>query len=313
MLEGKILIIGAAGQIGESLCDALSDKYGNENVIGTDIRPNDHIHNRFEKLDVLDVDHLEREISTNNITQIYHLAAILSAKGEQNPLKTWQFNMQSWFNVLEASRKFSVKKVFYPSSIAVYGDDAIKNPASQEVILHPNTVYGISKVAGENWIKYYRSKYDLDIRSLRFPGIIGYSAPPGGGTTDYAVDIFHQAIQFGKYDCFLKADTMLPMMYMDDAIRAIMELMDAKKEKIANSLAYNIAGCSFTPDDIFLEIKKHLPNFEINYRPDFRQNIADTWPQVIDDVQARTDWGWNPKFDLKNIVKDMLFHLSYKH
>ncbi len=309
--DTRILITGATGQIGTVLSSALRQIYGNQNVLATDIRlSTEPQQGPFEKLDILDSTRLETLIGDYRITQIYHLAAILSAKGEQAPMPTWNINMQGLFNVLEAARKFKLQRLFFPSSIAAFGPDSPKVNTPQKAYRAPLTVYGISKAAGENWLNYYHQRYHLDARSLRYPGIIGYQSLPGGGTTDYAVDIFHQALQKGSYTCFLRPDARLPMMYMDDAIRATIELMQAPAETISVRTSYNLAGISFTPAELAEEIKKHLPEFEIKYEPDFRQTIAESWPRSIDDSAARKDWGWQPEFDLEKITKDMLEHLS---
>ncbi len=309
--DTRILITGAHGQIGTVLSAALRQKYGTQNVLSTDIRPSHKKQNGpFEQLDILDAPRLEALIAEYRITQIYHLAAILSAKGEEMPMQTWNINMQGLFHVLEAGRKAGIERLFFPSSIAAFGPDSPKKNTPQKTWRAPLTVYGISKAAGENWLNYYHHRYGLDVRSLRYPGIIGHQSLPGGGTTDYAIDIFHQAIRHGTYTCFLKADTRLPMMYMDDAIRATLELMEAPAENLSIRTSYNLAGISFTPAELAAEIKKHLPDFDICYAPDFRQQIAESWPQTIDDSAARKDWHWRAAFHLEDIVKDMLRHLT---
>lgn len=310
MTEEKILITGANGQIGSVLTQALIDRYGAEQVWATDIRePSSAQEAHFSLLDVLEKPALEELVNREKISQIYHLAAILSAKGEQQPLRTWDINMKGWFNVLEVGRESQVQRIFFPSSIAVFGSQTPPERTPQRTHLYPETVYGISKVAGEQWGLYYFQRYGLDIRSLRYPGIIGYQSLPGGGTTDYAVDIFHQALQQGRYECFLKEDTYLPMIYMEDAIRATLELMEAPAGKIGVRTSYNLAGMSFSPREIAQAIRQHLPDFAISYQPDFRQRIADSWPHSIDDSKAREDWGWQPEFTLPAMVADMLQHL----
>lgn len=301
-----VLVIGANGQLGSVLVETLQNKFGLENVIASDLHPKKEYKGLFEVIDATNFDAIQKVVQNYKVTQIYHLAAILSAKGEENPLQTWDINMKTFFNVLEVSRLNSIEKVFYPSSIAVFGDEATINDTPNDAFLNPATVYGISKAAGENWAQYYFLRYGLDVRSLRYPGVIGYQSLPGGGTTDYAVDIFHKAVIQEPFNCFLKEDAMLPMIYMEDAIRATIELMDAPKEAIKNRTSYNIAGCSFSPSEIAAEILKIYPNFKINYNPDFRQQIAEKWPNSIDDAQASNDWGWKPKFDLTKMVKVMI-------
>jgi nucleoside-diphosphate-sugar epimerase len=247
------------------------------------------------------------------ITQIYHLAAILSANGEKLPLNTWDINMKSFFNVLEVSRLNQVDKVFFPSSIAVYGNDAPKIKTPQDYVLAPSTVYGISKVAGENWANYYYERYNLDIRSIRYPGVIGYQTLPGGGTTDYAVDIFHKAVKNEEFECFLKATTVLPMIYMDDTIRATIELMESPKENISVRTSYNLSGISFSPEELAKSIQNIYPDFKIFYKPDFRQKIAESWPSSIDDSNARTDWNWKPQFDIDTMTNVMIAELEKKY
>lgn len=309
-MEEKILITGANGQLGSVLTKELQNKFGIDNIIASDLRKKDDSFGLFEVLDVTDAEALNSIILKYKITQIYHLAAILSANGEKNPMNTWGINMQTLFNVLEASIKHTIKKVFYPSSIAVYGEKAPKLNTSEEYVLEPSTVYGISKAAGENWANYYHKRYGLDVRSIRYPGVIGYQSLPGGGTTDYAVEIYHKAINNEPFDCFLEASTMLPMIYMDDVIRATIELMDAPSEKIKTRTSYNLASMSFTPEEIGNAIKKIYPNFKINYKPDFRQEIANSWPKSIDDSNARKDWGWKPKYDLESMTIDMVENLK---
>jgi threonine 3-dehydrogenase len=313
MSKESILVIGANGQIGSVLTGALRKEFGENNVLATDIRSANDQEGQFELLNVMDAKAIADVVSRYNITQIYHLAAILSAKGEQNPLQTWDINMGGLFNVLEVAREKKVGKIFYPSSIAVFGADIPRQMTPQDAVLKPTTVYGMSKTAGELWSQYYHLKYDLDIRSLRYPGVIGWQSDPGGGTTDYAVEIYHYAIKGEGYNCFLSENTVLPMIYMDDAIRATLELMEAPSDEIKVRTSYNLAGMSFSPAEIASSIQALKPGFQVNYAPDFRQQIAESWPESIDDSAARTDWNWKPAFDLKEMTKDMLFHLKDKY
>lgn len=306
---GKILVIGACGQIGSELTHALRERYGNSQVIAGDrLSADSHTGpgQPYVQLNVLDKDLLSQIVANENITQIYHLAAVLSATGEKEPQLAWQINMQGLLNVLAIAVEAGVEKVFWPSSIAVFGPDSPKENCTQQAVTEPTTVYGISKCAGEYWCNYYHQKYGLDVRSLRFPGLISYLAAPGGGTTDYAVDIFHKAVETGEYECYLEADTSLPMMYMSDAIRATMELMDADAKSLTVRTSYNLAGLSFTPAEVAQAIAKRIPEFRISYAPDFRQQIAESWPGSIDDSIASRDWGWKPKFDLEAMVDEML-------
>ncbi|MBU6340719.1 MAG: NAD-dependent epimerase/dehydratase family protein [Bacteroidetes bacterium] len=309
MTTERILIVGAGGQIGSVLTDALRQNYGNDHVIASDMRDLGAQAGPTEVLNALDGNALDHLVQKWKITQIYHLAAILSATGEKDPMWAWNINMSSLFNVLETARNRNIRKVYYPSSIAVFGESADRDLTPQTEVLIPATVYGISKVAGENWAHYYFHRYGLDVRSLRYPGIIGYQSMPGGGTTDYAVDIYHYAVRKEAYTCFLSENTRLPMLYMDDAIRATLELMDAPAEKLTVRTSYNLAGMSFTPAEIAASIQKVLPGFQISYAPDFRQAIADSWPGAIDDSAARADWGWAPRYDLDAMTHDMLSHL----
>jgi nucleoside-diphosphate-sugar epimerase len=309
----KILILGAGGQLGSVLTKKLQEKWGLENVIASDITENRLSEVVFEQLDATNYNALEEIVLKHKITEIYHLVAILSANGEKKPLQSWDINMKSLFNVLEVARIHAIDKVFYPSSIAVFGNDVQKVNTPQSPNLTPSTVYGISKVAGENWANYYHQKYGLDIRSLRYPGVIGYQSLPGGGTTDYAVDIYHKAVKNEPFECFLKTDTKLPMIFMDDAIRATIELMDAPKEAIKTRTSYNLSGMSFTPEEVFNSIKKTYLNFSITFKPDFRQEIASSWPESIDDSAARQDWNWKPKFDLDSMSKIMIEKLKEKY
>ncbi len=312
MIQDKILITGASGQLGTVLTEKLQDKFGIDNVIATDLRLDSKFIGIFETLDATDYDAMKELVLKYNITQIYHLAAILSANGEKYPLNTWDINMKTFFNVLEVSRLYNVKRVFFPSSIAVFGDNIDRIDTAQDSNLTPSTVYGISKVAGENWSKYYFDKYGLDVRSIRYPGVIGYQSLPGGGTTDYAVDIFIKAINNENYECFLNSATTLPMIYMDDVIRATIELMDAPKETISVRTSYNLAGMSFDPAQLTKAIQKIYPDFKVTYNPDFRQKIADSWPMSIDDSCARKDWNWKPKYTIDSMTEDMIRNLKIK-
>lgn len=309
----RILITGASGQIGSELTKALRQKYGEQNVVASDIYRPENVVTPFEIIDILDRERLQEVVKNENITQIWHLAAILSAKGEQMPLKTWDINMQGLFNVLETAKEQNLDRVFFPSSMAVFGESTPKENTPQDTVMAPTTVYGISKQAGENWCQYYHIKYGLDIRSLRYPGIIGHGQKPGGGTTDYAVEIYHSAVKQEDFTCFLNENTMLPMLYMEDAIRGTIELMEASKSQIKVRTSYNLAGVSFTPAEIYAEIKKHFPDFKINYEPDFRQQIADSWTNSIDDSIAYQDWGWQPKYDLEAMTVDMIKHLQQQY
>jgi threonine 3-dehydrogenase len=309
----KILVIGASGQLGSVLSQQLQKKYGVDNVIATDLRFNQDFKGHFEILDATNMEALEKVVKANDIDQIYHLAAILSASGERFPISTWDINMKTFFNVLEASRLNNIQKIFFPSSIAVFGACASRLNTPQSSPLVPSTVYGISKAAGESWCNYYHQKYGLDIRSIRYPGIIGHQSLPGGGTTDYAVEIFHKAVKKESFECFLKKNTKLPMMYMDDAIRASIELMDAPAEKINIRTSYNLSGMSFSPDELSESIQHFYPKFKVTYNPDFRQQIAETWPISIDDSSARKDWGWKPKYDLNSMTETMITHLEKKY
>lgn len=307
----KILITGGEGQLGSVLSEALSQKYGYENVIVSDIVERDDLKNPFEILNVVHYAQIVELIKKHKITKVFHLAAILSANGEKDIIKTRKVNAKGFFNVLNAAGECSVEQVFYPSSIAVFGPDAPKD-TPQNVALNPTTAYGITKVVGEDWAHYFYNRYGLDVRSLRFPGVIGHQSMPGGGTTDYAVTIFHSAIQGERFECFLKKDEYLPMIYMDDAIRAIMELMDADSDTCKIRTSYNLSGLSFSPEEIAAEIKKHIPSFRIEYKPDYRQEIAASWPDAIIDTEARKEWNWLPRYDLENLVKDMIRHLKLK-
>lgn len=311
----RILVIGCAGQIGSELTLELRKIYGDANVIASDIKPASQEimeGGPFEILDVLDPHRLFGTVARNKVTQIYHLAAILSGNAEKKPIASWNINMTSLLNVLELGRELELKKIFWPSSIAVFGPTTPRENTPQFTIMEPNTVYGISKLAGERWLQYYEEKFGLDTRSIRYPGLISNKTEAGGGTTDYAVEIFYDAVKKGCYNCFLNEKTTLPMMYMPDAIKATIELMEADKSKLT-APSYNIAGVSFNPDEISNEIKKHIPDFKISYNPDYRQAIADSWPKSIDDSVAKKDWNHNIKYDLGNMTKDMVETIREKH
>jgi threonine 3-dehydrogenase len=308
----KVLITGANGQIGTVLTQSLRQRYGSDQVVASDIRQPDESAGPFVFLDICDQQALQQIVKEYGITQIYHLAAILSAKGEANPLGTWQLNMDGLFNVLETARICAIDRVFFPSSIAVFGPKTPKTATPQFAYLDPTTVYGISKQAGEQWANYYHVKYGLDIRSVRYPGIIGHQSAAGGGTTDYAVEIFHYALEHQPYTCFLKENTRLPMMYMDDAIRATIELMETPASNITVRTSYNLSGMDFTPAEITRAIQQYFPDFRVDYQPDFRQAIADSWNNSIDDQYARRDWGWQAHFDLETMTSDMIQNLKKK-
>lgn len=313
MQKQRILVIGACGQIGVELTLALRKIYGNNNVVASDLREENpllHGTGPYVSMDVMNKEMLHVQVIRQGITQIYLLAAILSATGEKNPNLAWSLNMQSLLNVLDIAREEKLEKVYWPSSIAVFGPTSPKQQCPQQTIIEPSTVYGISKYAGEFWCNYYHQRYGVDVRSLRYPGLISYKSAPGGGTTDYAVEIFHEALEEKKYTCFLQEDTYLPMMYMPDAIRATIELMEAPVEKIKVRTSYNLSGMSFSPKEIAESIQKHIPEFAITYKPDYRQQIANSWPQSIDDAAARSDWGWTEEFDLEKMTKDMLDNLT---
>lgn len=307
---GKVLVIGSKGQIGTELTNALVAKHGSENVVAADLKTEGETPCAFEQLDVLDNSATEKILRKHDVEEVYLLAALLSATAERKPLLARQLNMESLLFMLEQGREKKIKKLYWPSSIAVFGPLTPKTDTPQFTVNDPNTIYGITKYSGELWCRYYNEKFGVDVRSLRYPGLISYTAPPGGGTTDYAVEIFHEALKNGKYTCFLKEDTALPMMYMEDAIRATLEIMDAPAEQIKIRTSYNLSGFSFTPKEIAAEINKHIPEFEISYAPDFRQAIADSWPASIDDSEARKDWGWKPKYDLAGMTADMIENLK---
>lgn len=306
----KVLVIGALGQLGSELTDALRTLHGEQNVIASDLREPQSYHGLFVPLDVMDKKALEATVEKYEITRIYHLAAILSAKGESNPKLAWDLNMNSLINVLEIARDKDLDRVYWPSSIAVFGPNTPASNTPQHTVMDPNTIYGISKLAGERWCEYYHQKYGVDVRSLRYPGLIGYKAKPGGGTTDYAVDIFYKALEERKYTCFLKKGSYLPMMYMQDAVNATIQLMQADSDQVKIRSSYNISAISFSPEEIADSITKHIPDFEINYEPDFRQDIADSWPNSINDSEARSDWGWNHKYDLSLMTETILQGLN---
>ncbi len=308
----RVLVIGSSGQIGTELVATLREKYGDNNVVASDISMPLTVSSEgpFEKLDILDKERLFEIVKKHQIGQIYLLAALLSATAEKNPLFGWDLNMTGLFNVLNLAKENTSIKVYWPSSIAVFGPSTPRANTPQYTITEPNTVYGISKLAGERWCEYYFEKYGVDVRSLRYPGLIGYKSAPGGGTTDYAVHIFHEALKKGSYECFLSEHCTLPMMYMPDAIKATLGIMEADAEKIKIRSSYNLASISFSPKEISEEIKKHLPQFNITYKPDFRQQIADSWPKSVNDSLARDQWGWQHDFGLSDMVKDMLKNLS---
>ncbi len=313
--EEKILVIGSSGQIGSELVMALRKIYGNNDVFATDIKqPTSEIKKSgpFQILDVLDFNNLLHFVVRYKITQIYNLAAVLSGNAEKIPLQAWDINMKALMNTLEVARQSEAKKLFWPSSIAVFGPTTPKYNTPQLTIMEPTTVYGISKVAGERWGEYYSRRYGVDFRSVRYPGLISYKTEPGGGTTDYAVEIFYEAVKKKKYESFLDKDTELPMMFMDDAINNTIKLMRSDKEKLTIKSSYNIAGISFTPEQLAAAIKKRIPEFEINYKPDFRQKIAESWPASIDDSYARKDWGHSIEYDLEKMVDVMLENVRKK-
>lgn len=310
-MTDKVLVIGAGGQIGTELIEKLNEIHGSSNVIASDLNnSNAFMNNPFEKLDILDKKNLHDVVKKHQVNQIYLLAALLSATAEKNPLFGWQLNMEGLFNVLNLAKEKIIDKVYWPSSIAVFGPTTPRENTPQYTVMEPSTVYGISKQAGERWCEYYFNKYNVDVRSIRYPGLIGWKSAPGGGTTDYAVHIFHEALKNKKYECFLSENTTLPMMYMPDAIKATVDIMHAPAEQIKIRSSYNLTGISFSPKEIAEEIKKHIPDFSITYKIDFRQEIADSWPKSIDDREARAHWGWAEQFNLSNMTNDMLLNLS---
>jgi nucleoside-diphosphate-sugar epimerase len=309
----KILVIGASGQIGVELTQALRKIYGNAKVVASDLREeNDLLKGTgpYVSLDVMNKEMLHVQVIRQNITQVYLLAAILSATGEKNPGLAWHLNMQGLLNVLDIARDEKLQKVYWPSSIAVFGPTSPKENCPQQTIIEPITVYGISKYAGEFWCNYFHRRFAVDIRSIRYPGLISYKSSPGGGTTDYAIEIFHEALENKKYSSCLQKDTYLPMMYMPDAIRATIELMEAPASSISVRTSYNVSAMSFSPEEIGAEIKKHIPEFKMSYAPDYRQEIANSWPKSIDDSVARSDWGWKPEYNLEKMTLDMLSNLQ---
>ena len=315
-MDDRILVTGAGGQIGSELTLSLRERYGSENVVaaGHRTQPGPALRDSgpFVTLDVTNRDQLEKTVEEYDIDVVYHLAAILSAKGEQNPQLAWKVNIEGLINVLEVGRERGLSRIFVPSSIAVFGPETPRDPAPQETVLRPTTMYGVTKVTGELLGDYYVSKYGLDVRGVRYPGIISSETLPGGGTTDYAVEVFYEALKTEHYDFFVRADTVLPMMYMPDCIRATIELMEADFDDLKHHSDFNLAGMSFSAEELAVEIKKHIPDFTYDFRPDFRQEIADSWPQRIDDTAAREEWGWKPKYDLSSMVEDMLERLRRK-
>jgi len=308
-----ILIIGACGQIGTELTLTLREKHGGENIIASDIREgNDELMESgpFEILDATNYDALEEVIAYYEISEVYLMAAMLSATAEKFPMRAWNLNMNTLFNVLNLAKEKKIDKIFWPSSIAVFGPNTPKDDTPQNTIMEPSTVYGISKQSGERWCEYYFKKFDVDVRSIRYPGLISWKTMPGGGTTDYAVEIYHKALSEGSYTCFLEEDTKLPMMFMDDAIRATLQIMEAPSEKIKERSAYNLAAMSFTPKEMAENIKAVIPEFEMAYDPDFRQEIANSWPSSIDDSSAQKDWNWKAEFDLEKTTETMLENLK---
>jgi nucleoside-diphosphate-sugar epimerase len=313
MSTERILIIGSNGQIGLELAENLRKSYGSDNVICSDVRRLDHQIEPFESLDILDQTKLYEIVKKYQITQVYLLAALLSATAEKNPKFAWDLNMNGLFHVLDLAKEGIIKKIYWPSSIAVFGPTTPRIHTPQYTVMEPNTIYGISKQAGERYCEYYHQKHGVDVRSIRYPGLIGWKSAPGGGTTDYAVHIYHEALKNKSYECFLSAETALPMMYMPDAIRATIELMEAPAEKVKIRSSYNLGGISFNPEEIAASIRKHIPSFTMSYNPDFRQAIADSWPQSIDDTEARNHWGWKPEFDLDAMTQEMLTNIQSSH
>ena len=305
-----ILITGANGQLGSVLTPFLQEKHGINNVIASDIYKKDLFNGIFEIIDATDIKKLNKVVLKYKVTVIYHLAAILSANGERSPLNSWNINTTTWFNVLETSRINSVNKIFFPSSIAVFGPSALKELTPNKSIQDPTTVYGMSKSSGELWASYYNLKYNLDIRSIRYPGVISYQSVPQGGTTDYAVDIFHKAIEGKKFNCNIKASTIIPMIYINDAVRATDLLMEAPSESIKVRTSYNVSGVSFSPIDLVNKILKIIPEFKIEYNPDICEKIASQWPNSINDEEAKNDWGWKPEYSLEKITHEMIKKLK---
>ncbi|WP_067031417.1 NAD-dependent epimerase/dehydratase family protein [Allomuricauda sp. CP2A] len=312
-MQKPILIIGACGQIGTELTIEQRNKYGSEKVVASDIREGSDAlmaSGPFELLDATNYAAIEDVVMHYEIDEVYLMAAMLSATAEKFPMRAWNLNMNSLFNVLNLAKESKITKIFWPSSIAVFGPNTPKENTAQSTIMEPSTVYGISKQSGERWCEYYFKKFGVDVRSVRYPGLISWKTMPGGGTTDYAVEIYHEALKKGAYQSFLDKDTKLPMMYMDDAIRATIQLMESPSEQLTVRSSYNLGSMSFTPSDVADSIKKHIPGFEISYAPDFRQKIADSWPSSIDDTFAKKDWGWHPEFDLDQTTSEMLSNLK---
>lgn len=310
----KILVTGALGQIGSELSEKLAEIYGSENILITDIKEPQHNHLDipYQQLDVNNQESIKEVVIKNNITEVYHLAAMLSATAEKYPIQGWNLNTNSLLTFLELAKEKKLNKIFWPSSIAVFGRGAVAELTPQEEVKNPLSMYGVAKVAGEGFCEIYHKNYGVDVRSIRYPGLISWKTLPGGGTTDYAVDIYYKALEEQKYTSFVAEDTRLPMMYMEDAIRATLELMQAPKENITIRTSYNLQGMTFAPEDVAEEIKKYIPNFEISYDPDYRQAIADSWPNSIDDTVAQKDWNWKPNYDLNSMTKDMLEQLKAK-
>jgi len=312
----RILVTGATGQIGSELAIELREKHGGDNVIAVGHRrkPSEKLleSGPFEYVDTTEKENIVKVVKKYDIDTIYHLAAVLSAVGEENPQQAWHVNMGGLYNILEVAREYNVVRVFWPSSIAVFGPNASRVETPQDAVLIPKTMYGVTKVAGELLCNYYFIRFGLDVRSVRYPGIISSETPPGGGTTDYAVEIFYEAIKKKRYTCFVRRDTVLPMMYMPDCIKATIDLMEAEPSRIKYHTSYNVAAMSFSAGELAAEIKKHVPDFKCEYKPDFRQKIADSWPKSIDDSVARRDWGWNPSYDLAAMTKDMIEKLTKK-
>jgi nucleoside-diphosphate-sugar epimerase len=310
MSKNRILVIGACGQVGTELVENLAEKFGSDRVIASDILDNADFAARYLKLDVLDREAVKSVVNEFQVTEVYHLAALLSATAEKNPEFGWKLNMDGLFSILDLAKDGLIKKIFWPSSIAVFGPSTPKANTPQQTIIEPTSVYGISKFAGERWCDYYFRRYGVDVRSIRYPGLIGWKSLPGGGTTDYAVEIFHKALESGEYECFLSAETSLPMMYMSDAIKATIDIMQAPSDQIKIRSSYNISAMSFNPAEIAVEISKHIPGFQISYAPDFRQEIANDWPASIDDSLAREHWNWKNDYDLAGMTSDMLENLK---
>ena len=308
----RILIIGSEGQLGSELSNFLKDKKDTNSIVLSDIKENSSSSLKYVQLDAMNYSELEKTVKDFKISEIYHLAAILSARGEENPMLTWDLNMNSLFNVLELAKNKLVEKIFWPSSISVFGNNTPKAETDQFSIKEPTTVYGISKLAGERWCEYYNLKYDTDIRSIRFPGIISSNTLPGGGTTDYAVEIFYSFLKKEKYRCFLNKNSMLPMIYIDDAIESIYKIMSVEKENLSIKSSYNLASFSLSPEIIEKKLKNIDSSFHVDYNPDFRQNIANSWPDSINDYYSRLDWSWEPKYDLNKTIQEMINNLKVK-